>query len=112
MKNIVVILSVGFLGLILVLVGCEGGGRAGAKKSVSASATPGEAVFKKYCVTCHGTKGNMGLNGAADLTISTLTTEETVEIITNGRKMMAPYKSILSAQEISQVTEHVLTLRQ
>lgn len=54
----------------------------------------------------------MGLNGAANLAISTLSKEESVEVITNGRKLMAPYKSILSEQEISQVADHVLTLRQ
>lgn len=54
----------------------------------------------------------MGLNGAANLAISTLTKEEAMQVITNGRKLMAPYKSILSAEEIDAVAGYVLTLRQ
>lgn len=110
MKNIVAILSLGIVGIALALNGC-GDGRSGSSTK-SATANPGQATFKKYCVTCHGADGKMGLNGAANLAISTLSKEESVEVITNGRKLMAPYKSILSEQEISQVADHVLTLRQ
>jgi cytochrome c6 len=110
MKNITAIFSLGLLGIALVLLGC-GDGRSGSSSS-SNPVNPGLAIYKKYCVTCHGADGKMGLNGAANLAISTLSKEESVAIITNGRKMMAPYKSILTEQEISQVADHVLTLRQ
>lgn len=72
---------------------------------------PGLKVFKTYCVTCHGADGKMGLNGAADLSASTLTKDDAVNVITNGRKLMAPYKSILSPQEIDEVADYVLRLR-
>lgn len=71
----------------------------------------GKKVFTTYCVTCHGADGKMGLNGAKDLTQSTLTQEETIQVITNGRKMMASYKSVLSPKEISEVAEYVMKFR-
>lgn len=72
---------------------------------------PGLKVFKTYCVTCHGDDGKLGLSGAADLSASTLSKDEAVNVITNGRKVMAPYKSVLSPEQIDQVADHILTLR-
>ena len=77
-----------------------------------ANATPGLKVFKTYCVTCHGADGKLGLNGAADLSASTLSKDEAVNVITNGRKVMAPYKSILSPQQIDEVADYIITLRE
>lgn len=76
-----------------------------------ANANPGLKVFKTYCVTCHGADGKMGLSGAADLSVSTLTKDEAVNVITNGRKLMAPYKSILSPQQIDEVADYILILK-
>ena len=94
------------------MIGC-GGERAGSTSSGGIqTASKGAAIFKRYCVTCHGADGTLGLNGAANLAISGLTKEQEVQVITYGRKMMAPYKSILSPEEIDQVAEHVMALRQ
>lgn len=109
MKNIIVFIALGLLGLMLALYGC--GGDSGNSHS-SAPAKPGASTFKKYCTACHGADGKMGLNGAADLTKTTLTQVEAAQVITNGRKLMAPYKSVLSAEEINEVAVYVLTLKE
>jgi cytochrome c6 len=69
------------------------------------------AVFRQYCITCHGSDGKLGLNGAKDLTVSPLTNEERINIITNGRKMMTPFKEVLSPEEILAVADYTLSLK-
>lgn len=82
-----------------------------AKSSKTASAGPdGMAIFRQYCVTCHGADGKLALNGAKDLTISTLTLEERINIITNGKKLMTPFNEILTPEEIKAVAEYTRTL--
>ncbi len=111
MRNIIVFLSLGLLCLTLALNSCEGG-TSGNKSSKANAGPPGAATYKKYCVNCHGSNGKMGLNGAADLSASIISKEEAVEVITHGRKLMASYKSILTAEEIDEVALYILTLRQ
>ena len=72
---------------------------------------PGKLIYKKNCVLCHGAKGNMGLNGSFDLTTSKLTLEERINVITNGRNTMAPYKKLLEENEIKEVAEYIRELR-
>ena len=71
----------------------------------------GAAVFRKNCVTCHGAEGNLGLNGAKDLTACTLNLDERMTIVTEGKKLMTPFGTILSRQEIKAVAEYTLTLK-
>lgn len=70
----------------------------------------GMAIFRQYCVVCHGADGKLALNGAKDLTISTLTLEERLNIITNGKKLMTPFNEILTPEEIKAVAEYTQTL--
>jgi mono/diheme cytochrome c family protein len=82
-----------------------------ASNSATTTAPDGMAVFRKNCVTCHGTDGTLGLNGAKDLTQSEMVKEDRIHIITNGKKLMTPFGSILSADEIKAVAEYTLTLK-
>jgi cytochrome c6 len=75
-------------------------------------APDGLTVFRKYCVTCHGADGKLGLNGAKDLTQSVLPLEGRVTVITQGRKLMTPFGEVLSAEEINAVAAYTLTLKQ
>jgi cytochrome c6 len=75
------------------------------------SAPDGGAIFRKNCVTCHGTDGKLGLNGAKDLTRSELPAESRVAIITNGKNLMTPFKALLSPEEIQAVAAYTLTLK-
>jgi cytochrome c6 len=110
MNNIITFFSVGLLGLMLALYGC--GDSSQTATGPATPTMPGLATYKKYCLACHGADGKMGLNGAVDLTASVISKEEAILVITSGRKMMAPYKSILKPAEIDQVADYIITLRQ
>lgn len=92
------------LGVVL-WVACSGG-----NKTTSAASGSGEAVYKKYCVTCHGMDGKLGLNGSKDLTISKLTAAERIVQVTKGKNTMAPFEGILSPEEIKAVVAYTMTL--
>lgn len=77
-----------------------------------APAADGKAIYKQYCVACHGLYGDMGASGAFNLQESELPVEERVNVITNGRNVMTPFKSILSPEEIQAVAEYTLELKQ
>jgi len=83
------------------------------KRSTDTSLVPdGMAVFRQNCVTCHGADGALGLNGAKNLSESILTLEERINIITNGKKLMTPFGTLLSPQEIKAVAEYTQTFTQ
>lgn len=84
---------------------------AAAAKSTATPVTPdGMAIFRQYCVTCHGADGKLGLSGAKDLTVTALTLEERINIITYGKKVMTPFNEILTPEEIKAVAEYTQTL--
>lgn len=75
----------------------------------------GRTIFESKsanCTTCHGTDGKLGISGAKNLTLSTKNLEEKIDIITNGKNMMMPYKNLLTADQIKTVAEYVETLKQ
>lgn len=71
----------------------------------------GKSVFEAQCTRCHGSNGKLGLSGAKDLTITTLTPDEMIPVITNGRNggLMPTFKDVLSAEEIKLVAGYVET---
>ena len=71
----------------------------------------GEKVYKQYCVTCHGVYGDMGASGAFNLTETKLTLDEKIEVITNGRNTMTPFKGLLSEAKIKAVAEYTEKLK-
>ncbi len=79
--------------------------------AAGAAEPDGMAIFKKYCVACHGADGKLGLNGARDLSQSALTLEERVSMVTKGKNMMTPFGEILSQEEIRAVAEYTQTLK-
>lgn len=81
------------------------------QNTVEAAPSEGKSVFKQYCVTCHGADGTLGLNGAKDLSVSVLPLAERVNIITNGKNLMTPFNTLLSAKEIQAVAEYTQTLK-
>lgn len=97
------------LPVLIALMAC---GASVPENDMAASGKPdGTELFNTYCATCHGRKGNMGINGAKDLTVSMLSREEAVAVVTNGRRLMMPYKGTLQPKEIEAVVDHALTLR-
>lgn len=99
-----------FLGMISSIIACEQGPKA-IKRPAKTSEVSGFKIFKQYCKTCHGADGSLGLNGAKDLRISGLSIEQRIETITNGKGVMTPFETILTAEEIKAVAEYTTTLK-
>jgi cytochrome c6 len=103
-----------FCGFWVLLHAC--GGRDSASNAPNARhdqalVPDGMAIFRKNCVTCHGSDGMLGLNGAKDLSVSEISLAERIDIITHGKKLMTPYKSMLSPAEIEAVATYTQTLQ-
>lgn len=81
------------------------------ESTTAAPAVDGEKVYKTYCVTCHGLYGDMGASGAFNLQTSALPLEERINVITNGRNAMTPFKELLSEEKIRAVAEYTMTLK-
>ncbi len=75
------------------------------------AAEDGAKIYKQYCIACHGLNGNMGASGAFDLTKSTLTKEERIEVITNGRNTMVGFKTLLSEEKIKAVADYTFSFK-
>ncbi len=87
---------------------------AGKDKSPSADAgetANGEQVFKKYCITCHGADGKLGVNGAKDLTACKFTLAERENQVRKGKNTMTPFEGILTEAQIKAVAEYTMTLK-
>ncbi len=81
------------------------------KAASNAGNRKGKLVYKQYCVICHGADGKLAVSGATDLSASTVTLEERINQITNGKGLMTPYKDILSKEQIQSVAEYIEELR-
>lgn len=75
------------------------------------AAEMGKSVYNSYCVSCHGDDGKKAFMGAFDLSVSKLDSLAITDVVSNGRKAMTPYKSVISEQQIQAVTGYILTLR-
>ena len=95
--------------IVLLLLAC-GSASVDTADTHDKDKTPGQALFNKNCTLCHGRDGKMGMTGAKDLTLSTLTAAEMITIVGQGKGQMMPYKNVLTAKEIELVVEHVRTL--
>lgn len=104
MRNVVLAVLVA----LIALVACSASGSSFMEQKQVA--TPGENIYKNQCVMCHGRKGDLNLSGAKDLTISTLSEEEMIAVVTHGRGGMIGYNMTLSQEQIKEVVNHVRTL--
>lgn len=71
----------------------------------------GKLIYKQYCVICHGADGKLAISDAKDLSVSTISIEERIDQITNGKGLMTPYKDILSTEQILAVAEYIEELK-
>ncbi len=90
---------------ITIILAC-----AGKEPNKYVSTSDGQAIYKKYCIVCHGADGKLGLNGSKDISVSLLTEAQRIEQITNGKNTMTPFKGILSPEEIKAVAAYSMTL--
>ncbi len=110
--------NIAILFVFLLLGACESASEQQArqiaavnKAKMSSVAPDGMAIFRQNCVVCHGSDGNLGLNGAKHLSESILPVSERVNIITNGKNLMTPFRALLSPQEIDSVAAYTLTFK-
>ncbi|MFZ4634328.1 MAG: c-type cytochrome [Saprospiraceae bacterium] len=84
---------------------------AGASGHGSPLVADGQAIFRQKCITCHGADGQLGLNGAKNITQSQLNLDERIALVTNGKGLMTPFGGLLSATEIKAVAAYTLELK-
>ncbi|MBF9236324.1 cytochrome c [Hymenobacter sp. BT683] len=72
---------------------------------------PGQLLYQKNCVRCHGTNGKKGASGAHDLTKSNLNAFGRSYLVTNGMGKMPAFGKTLTAAQVQQVVAYSLTLR-
>ncbi len=73
----------------------------------------GELVFQTVCTECHGDDGKLGKFQAIDLSTSTLTLEERLDAISNGRPVsaMRAFRHELTEEQIEAVARYIEVLR-
>ena len=80
------------------------------QNKVAISTNAGE-LFMKFCENCHGENGMKGKFGAANLALSSMGMQQRINIISNGKGVMAPYKDDMSKEEIEAVAVYLTTLK-
>lgn len=69
-------------------------------------------LYTLNCASCHGMDGKLGGSGSKDLSKSTLSDEEMIDIITNGKNNMPAMKDVIQdPSKIKNIAEFVKTLR-
>lgn len=104
MKNILIAT------MLLVLISCSSNGKYEAPKAENREPMTGKKVFETYCVACHGADGKMGFSGAKDLSVTQLSHEDRIKVITYGKGVMNPFKDVLSPDEIQKVAFYIDSL--
>jgi cytochrome c6 len=99
----------GLSALVLLMVACAGGAPSDAAGD-GAKVDAGAKLFSMHCTLCHGKDGKLGVSGAKDLSVSTLSKDEMIALVANGKGAMAAYKNVLTKSEIEAVVKHVRTL--
>ena len=72
----------------------------------------GKVIFNTLCIDCHGTDGKKGRFGAADLTVSKLSVDDKIGMVTKGSPLtvMRSFSEELSSDEIEAVVDYIHSL--
>ena len=70
-----------------------------------------QRTYTMKCSLCHGSNGKLMASKATDLSLSTMTAEERVAIITYGKGTMPPQKDILDGAMITGLAEYIESFR-
>lgn len=71
----------------------------------------GKTLYQTLCVACHGADGKLRLNGAKDLSATTMTEEEMTQIIKKGKNGMTGFGGQLNDSQIKAIITYVATLK-
>lgn len=80
------------------------------KETSTNGVVSGKDLYENNCQSCHGPKGNLGNNGAKDLTLSIMDHNAELLIINNGKSPMPAYNSLSDAEKEA-VATYIETLR-
>jgi cytochrome c553 len=81
------------------------------EQNTAAALENGKAIYTQVCAACHGLDGKLGVSGAKDLSMSALSHEDVINMISEGKGLMQGYKDQLSEQEIVAVAGYAERLR-
>lgn len=99
------------LAILSFIIACGNAGATKPADQANTTAKPdGEKIYKANCLACHGPQGDLGTAGAFNLKTSTLSLEERIAVITNGRNTMTAFVSLLKSKEIKAVAQYTMTL--
>jgi len=79
--------------------------------STNAEAFDVVKTYNRKCGICHGRDGKLMASSSPDLSISKMTKDEVIAIITNGKNNMPPQRDVLTKEEIAAVADYAMTLR-
>ena len=81
--------------------------------AAQAAAPPltGRQLYAKNCARCHGANGQLGRNGAHNLTRSNLNAFGRTYLVTKGLGQMPSFSKQLTAAQIQAVVAYSLTLK-
>lgn len=108
--------NIGILLVILTMFGCKETKQNNNKATISKSkksipkSHPGDRVYMRNCVVCHGPKGDLGIGGAYNLQTTQLDRNSMIEVITQGRNGMPPFGSSLKTKEVKDVVDFILEI--
>lgn len=74
------------------------------KPTPEGQAISGTELYKSNCQSCHGPKGDLGNNGAADLSLSTLDHGKSLQVINDGKSPMPAYNSLSATEKDSLIS--------
>ncbi|MCE2790422.1 MAG: cytochrome c [Saprospiraceae bacterium] len=100
-----------FIGSAMVSCGSKDQSQKTETPSVETVSVDGAKVFKINCALCHGEDGKLGANGSKDLSISELSLDERIAIISKGKNTMIAFEKILTLGEIRAVAEYTMTFK-
>jgi mono/diheme cytochrome c family protein len=91
---------VGSILVVAMIIGAE----RGEAIAINFQAVGPAETFARHCAPCHGPTGE-GTDYGPELTSSSASTDERIDIITNGSSAMPAFGSLLSADEIAQLAD-------
>lgn len=103
-KSTILFLIVTF---VAICVGC---GSSSSNPETDADGFPevdAKKVYRAKCGICHGNDGKKMMSGAPDLSISKMSLEDRIALITNGKGVMPPQKNIMNTKEIIAVAKYI-----
>lgn len=83
----------------------------GEEKKSSGGTPNGKQLYEDNCSICHGGDGKLGVNGAKDLSASTMSMEEALSVIENGKGTMTPFRELMNEEERKEVGKYIQELK-